>query len=312
MFDWVLKRLFEPLRVSVTNWLSDGGALLSAAMAYYGALSLYPLLLILIAGLGWLSTVVPDLQLQQQQLLSVVEQNVSPWLAEQLATLLATVKSKAAVGGPIGIVTLVIAAIGVFLQVEEVFAHVWHDPKSSESGIWTAVRTALFDRLTAFLMLLAIGLFIIVTWIINLAIGGLITYFENWAGEGRGVRAQQFVISIALNALLFTIVYKVLPKARVLWRQAAIGGIFTAVVWQLGLRLLEMFVISKSYSAYGIVGSFLAIMLWMYYASAVFIVGAELVHYHCCRHLGTNSSARKYGRRRPIEPNPPTAVERDS
>jgi membrane protein len=84
-----------------------------------------------------------------------------------------------------------------------------------------------------------------------------------------------------LNSLLFTVIYKTLPNARVPWRAAMIGGLFTAFVWQVGLRLLEMAVISRSYTAYGIVGSFLAIMVWMYYASAVFIMGAELVHYYC-------------------------------
>lgn len=298
MWRTIVARIFDPLRVSITNWVSDGGALLSAAMAYYGALSLYPLLMVLIAAFGWLSRIVPELRLRQLELLDVVEQNVSPWLASQLATILAGVKSQALIGGPIGIVTLVIAAIGVFVQVELVFAHVWHDATSKDSGIWAAVRTALYDRLTAFLMLLAVGLFIVLTWSVNLTLSALLTYFEHWAGNRGSVRIAQIMISMALNALLFTIVYKALPKPRIPWRASAIGGIFTSVVWQLGLRLLEMVVISRSYGAYGIIGSFLAIMLWMYYASAVFVVGAELVHYHWSRQRGLPMGPRDPRERR--------------
>ncbi len=75
----------------------------------------------------------------------------------------------------------------------------------------------------------------------------------------------------------FTLIFKILPKAPVRWRDASAGGMLTAVTWQIGQRLLESFVISNNYSAYGIVGSFLAVMLWMYYASAVVLLGAEFV-----------------------------------
>jgi membrane protein len=196
--------------------------------------------------------------------------------------ILAGVQSKAAIGGPIGLVMLGVAAIGVFVQIDAVFAHVWHQPETGTKGVLAAVRTALVDRLTAFLMLLGVGLFIVVVWVVNLALGGVVTYLERWAGEGTWLRVVQFGVSVGLNALLFTLVYKVLPKARIPWRAAMAGGLFTAVVWQIGLRLLEMIVISRSYTAYGIIGSFLAIMVWMYYASAVFVMGAELVHYYCC------------------------------
>jgi membrane protein len=281
MVGWIKSHFVTPLTTAVMKWFDDDGAMLSGAMAYYGALSLYPLILVLIAGFGWLSSVVPELQVRQQELLNVVEQNASAWLADQLRSILADVKMNASVGGPIGLAMLGVAAIGVFVQIDAVFTHVWHQPDSPSKGVIGTIRTALVDRLTAFLMLLGVGLFIVVVWIVNLTLGGIVTYLERWAGEGLWLRVVQFAISAILNALLFTLVYKALPNARVAWRAAAIGGLFTAFVWQIGLRLLEMIVISRSYTTYGIVGSFLAIMVWMYYASAVFILGAELVHY-CC------------------------------
>ena len=286
---WIKSRFITPLQTAVMKWFDDDGAMLSGAMAYYGALSLYPLLLVLIAGFGWLSSVVPELQVRQQELFNVVEQNASSWLADQLRSILADVKVNASIGGPIGLAMLGVAALGVFVQIDAVFTHVWHQPESSK-GLLGSIRTALIDRLTAFLMLLAVGLFIIVVWVVNLTLGGVVTYLERWAGEGLWLRVVQFAVSAGLNALLFTLVYKALPKARVPWRAAAIGGMFTAFVWQVGLRLLEMIVISRSYTAYGIIGSFLAIMVWMYYASAVFILGAELVHYYCPTEATTDAA----------------------
>ena len=84
-------------------------------------------------------------------------------------------------------------------------------------------------------------------------------------------------MTVGLNCLLFTVIYKILPKAAVRWRDAAAGGLLTALTWQIGQRVLESIVISNNYSAYGVVGSFLAVMLWMYYASAVILLGAEFV-----------------------------------
>jgi membrane protein len=85
------------------------------------------------------------------------------------------------------------------------------------------------------------------------------------------------LVTATLNCLLFAAIYRILPKTSVRWRNAAAGGLLTAFTWQIGQRVLESIMISNNYSAYGVVGSFLAVMLWMYYASAVVLLGAEFV-----------------------------------
>jgi membrane protein len=82
---------------------------------------------------------------------------------------------------------------------------------------------------------------------------------------------------VSLNALLFTVIYRVLPKQSVRWRDALAGGVLVAIIWEVGQQLLAPLVIGEKYSAYGVVGSFIAVMLWMYYASAVLFIGAEFV-----------------------------------
>ncbi|HWB00305.1 MAG TPA: YihY/virulence factor BrkB family protein, partial [Pirellulales bacterium] len=100
--------------------------------------------------------------------------------------------------------------------------------------------------------------------------------------------AWQFVqpgIAFASNTIVFATLYKVFPKDRVRWREALLGGILVGIIWQLGQYALASFVISSKYSAYGVVGSFIAIMVWMYYGSAVIFLGAEFVKAICvgCR-----------------------------
>jgi membrane protein len=77
------------------------------------------------------------------------------------------------------------------------------------------------------------------------------------------------------NAVLLCIIYKVFPKVRIRWREALSAGAFVAIIWQIGQYFLTRFLIGDHYSAYGILGSFIAVLLWFYYASAVVFFGVE-------------------------------------
>jgi membrane protein len=85
-------------------------------------------------------------------------------------------------------------------------------------------------------------------------------------------------INLLLNFLAFTAIYKALPKPRIRWRDAVRGGIFASLLWEAGRQALAAYLLRLNYpSAYGVVGSFLAVMLWAYYASLVILFGAEYV-----------------------------------
>ena len=86
-----------------------------------------------------------------------------------------------------------------------------------------------------------------------------------------------FLFTAVTNALLFGLIYKVLPKVTVRWRDALAGGLLVSLVWILGQHLLVTFLIGPSYTAYGIVGSFIAVMIWVYYVSVILFLGAEFV-----------------------------------
>jgi membrane protein len=277
MFAWVKARLWPALRAAVCNWSRDDGFLLSAGLAYYASVALFPICLVLLAGLGYLSQVSPEFQDQQGEFLATVERSASPWLADQLRQMLAGIKTKAAVGGPLGLLTLLVTAISVFVQLDASIARIWGLPGSQFKGVAAALKTALHDRLVAFLLLLGVGSLVLAVFLLNLVLAG-IRPFVLQSTEGRTLwQLVPTLTTVGLNCLLFTVIYKILPKAAVRWRDAAAGGLLTAFTWQIGQRVLESIVISNNYSAYGVVGSFLAVMLWMYYASAVVLLGAEFV-----------------------------------
>jgi membrane protein len=277
MFDWLRHRLVPTVRDTFKAWSEDEGPLLSAAMAYYAAFSLFPLCLVLISILGVVLRFWSGAENAQAQLLELVGQNTTPWLADQLQAILAGIEANAGLGGPIGLVMLTGAAIGIFMQLEKIFDRIWREEPQPSTGIVGAIKRALFDRLSAFLMLLGVGLLLVVLLLADVVLASIRIYVVQLPAGQNAWTLLQLLVSVLLNALLFTVLYKVLPKQSVGWREALAGGVLVAVIWEAGQLILAPLVIGEKYSAYGVVGSFIAVMLWMYYASAVLFIGAEFV-----------------------------------
>jgi len=282
MLTWLRQTVWPIILRTWEGWNKDDGFLLSAAMAYYAAFSLFPLCLILIALLGLVMRFSPVAQDSQQQLLEVVSQNASPWLAARLSDLLAGVEERAGVSGPIGIFTLLLAAIGAFMQFENMFDRIWGSADTGPAKGWLAtLGSALYDRFSAFLMLLAVGGLIMLLFFADFVLAAVRPYVVEFPAGVTAWRWGQSGLTIVFNSLLFAIIYKTLPKAPVPWRPALVGGLAVALVWELGQQVLAMFVIGENYTAYGLVGSFIAIMIWAYYASAIVFLGAEFVQAIC-------------------------------
>jgi membrane protein len=261
------------------GWQEDDGFLLSAAMAYSAAFSLFPLCLVLISILGFVLRLSRQAEDSQTLLLEQLKQQTGPWLAHQLEVLLAGVTSEASLGGPLGAVTLLAAAIVVFLQLDYIFGRIFGLPSnSSKTTWWGYVWIVLHDRFWAFVMLLAVGLLLITLFVANLILSGFRTEIERNLPGGLVIWGwTHLVFTVVTNSLLFGLIYKVVPKVKVFWRDALAGGLFVALVLILGQRLLVKLMIGSSYTAYGIVGSFIAVMIWVYYVSGILFLGAEFV-----------------------------------
>jgi membrane protein len=267
------KRIWIVLRETIVRWARNDGNLLAAATAYYAAFSFFPLLLVLLAVLG--------LALQsegaQEQLHNLIAQHTAPALAEQVQHILSEVKTRAAYSGPIGLATLLLGAIGIFSQLESAFDRLWHQETPNGHGVWGAITNALWNRLKAFLTLVVLGLVMIAAFVAELMFAALRTWAEDLQVSGTFWHWNQLAFNVVLNAAVFSLLYRLIPRAPVQWRHAVVGGVTVAVVWQVGSQLVARFVVGGNYSAYGVVGSFIAMMLWVYCASIVLFLGAQLV-----------------------------------
>jgi membrane protein len=252
---------------------------MSAAVAYYVGLSLFPLLMILISGVGWVLGSTVAGQDARQRVLDTVAENSSPVVSDYVRQILDQVQDHSAAGGRIGLLGVFLVAIAAFVQFERAFDRMWDLPAQEKKGLLAAVRRVVWERGIAFLMLLTLAALVVGVFVAGLVVSGIAEYSrEMWDGFGAVIPVLRTIVTLSLNAALMTLLYRWLPRQHVPWRGALRGGVLAAIAWEVGRLLLASVVIGQKYSsAYGVVGAFIAILLWCYYAVAVVFFGAEYV-----------------------------------
>jgi membrane protein len=275
----VLKNFAHRLWLSYMGFQEHEGTLAAAGIAYYVALSFFPLMLVLLAGLGWALEGTNFGQDVQRQILASLEQQVSADLANQVARILKIVSERAGTSGPIGFVVLIISAIAIFSQLDAAFDRIWRLPSDPHETWWHWAVRLLIVRLKALGMLMGVGAFVIAGMIASIALSAIQRYMAPRFPNGIGMTWYlNLIVYVALNFVAFTAVYKMVPRKRVRWIEAVRGGLLAALLWEAGRQALAWYLLRLNYpSAYGVIGSFLAIMLWAYYASLVILFGAEYV-----------------------------------
>ncbi len=145
------QRIWCILRRTVERWSRNDGNTLAASMAYYAAFSFFPLLLVLISALGFALSMSASAQNAQDELIELLSQATSPALAKEvqsiLGSILSGIRTRAVYGGPVGLLALLIGAIGIFSQLESAFDRLWLTVTPHQRGVWPAISNALWNRL---------------------------------------------------------------------------------------------------------------------------------------------------------------------
>jgi membrane protein len=272
-----LKHVFSLIQQSFNKYSRDDGPWLAGAMAYYAAFSLFPLILVLISVLGFLLRFSPGAKDAQTEAIALVARNASPALAALLNQMLSTVQAQAGVTGPFGLIVLLVGAGGIFAALDGAFDRLWNVPAPASGGILATLRLILFQRLAGFLMLLALGALVVAAFVAGLVMTAVGAYANQLPLGRPGWPVAQALLSMGVDTLVFAVIYKVLPKPYVRWQDALAGALFSAIVWEIGRLVLAVVLAGQTFSAYGVVGAFIALMAWIYYACIIFFIGAELV-----------------------------------
>jgi membrane protein len=273
-----IKRVLRQLYGTYECWDEDDVAQHAAAVSYYMALSFFPLLIVLFSvastalhGTAWG-------QNARQELLDLISLQSAPQLAAYVATVLESAEVNAPTSGPLGFLMLIVAAMAVFSQFEQAFDRIWRTPEPKAKGLIPGLRDIIRRRLRAFLMLTAVSVLVLAGFLATMALSAAQKYLADRFPLPPSVWSlSTAAAAVAMNWPLFAVIYKVLPNVPVRWAEAARGAILAAALWEIGRRVLASLIIGTQYSVYGVVGAFIAIMLWVYYAVTVIFLGAEFV-----------------------------------
>jgi membrane protein len=260
---------------SVTAWSADRASTMGAALAFYSAFSLAPLLMIVIA----IAAAVFGADAARGAIVERLGSIVGPVAAVAIQELLKAAQEPRTglLATVIGIATLLIGATTVLVELQDDLDYIWKAP--ARSGVVTMLRA----RLLSFLIILAIGFVLLTTQLLSSAVtafGDYLTpYFPNVALRLLGV--ANFLFSLVIVTVLFAILYKWLPNVRIAWRDVWVGAFATAVLFSIGRIAIGVYLgRSAIASAYGAAGTLVALLLWLYYSAQVFLLGAEFTAVH--------------------------------
>lgn len=267
------------LRQAALHWVHDEGGGLAASVSYYLALSLFPMMLLLSSGVGLFLKFSRLGQDAQGQILDVLAEHTSPVVRTQIEEVLMQMRDHALLSGPAGLIAATLAAIGVFCQFDRALSRIWGIKPLPSKGWRDSLHRFLTHRVSAFFMLIGLGILLVVVFILNLCLTAFHTLAIDYLPRGeRFLALGEMILTIALNGMIFAILYRVIAKKSMRWNDAYRGGLIVAIVWEAGRNLLGLTLIGMRYTtAYGVIGSFIALLAWCYYGVSVILFGAEYI-----------------------------------
>lgn len=266
-----IRRFFELAKQSVAAWSDDYAPSMGAAIAYYTVFSLAPLLLIVIAVAG----AVFGRDAVQGEIVAQLSGLIGSDGAHAIQGLIASAsnKSDGIVAGVISAVVLIIGATTVFAELQSALDRIWRSPTEASSGIWATIR----GRLLSFGLIIGLAFLLMVSLVTSAALAA----FGRWAGgllPGWEVTLAllNLLISLGFTTVLFAMIYKLMPRAKIDWKDVWVGAAVTAVLFEIGKFLISLYVAKTSVvSSLAAAGSIIVLLVWVYYSAQIFLLGAE-------------------------------------
>ena len=291
-FQTSIKRFFSNvwtlLKDSFNGFIDDRCLKLSAALAYYTVFSLAPLLVLVMS----LISIFLGQEAIQGRVFSQINGLVGNQAAKQIQDMIKAVElsGKTSTAFVVGIVTLVIGATTIFVEIQDSVNLIWRVKAKPKRG-WLKL---LKDRLLSSSLVVSLGFLLLVSFIVNglvLAMSDVLTRYIPKFGLIL-ISGFNFLISTAVVTTLFAIIFKVLPDAKIAWRSVRWGAFFTALLFMLGRYLIGLYVETTT-SAYGAAGSLIVILVWIYYTAAILYFGAEFTQAYA-NHFGVKIEPADY------------------
>lgn len=273
-------RGYRLLADTVAKWSEDRAPRLAAALAYYAAFSFAPILLIAIG----LAGVVFGEEQARAQILNQASSILGTQGAASLESLMGgrgSAASSGALSAAIGLVTLLLGAVGVLAQLKDALNVVWRVTLPRTTWLQWARR-----YLADVALVVATGLMLLISLVATAVLGMATEAARSWVpGPDAVWWMLDAVAGLAMTTAVFALVFRVIPDTDVRWRDAVAGGLLTAMLFTAGRLGLAMYLgRSAGESAYEATGSVLALLLWVYYSAQLVLLGAEFTYVYSRRH----------------------------
>jgi len=278
---WKPIRTWWPLlKETFDKWNADKAPRLGAALSYYTVFSIVPLLVLVIAIAG----LVFGEEAAQQYIIAQISNLLGDKTAASIQEMLQTAQqpSKGLLTSLLAIGTLLLGASGVFQQLQDALNTVWHVEPKEGRGFWGAIK----DRFFSFVAVLGTGFLLLVSLVLSAALAAVGKLFQGWLPAPEAIlHVANFAISFGVITLLFAMIFKLLPDARVAWRDVWIGAALTSLLFTIGKFLIGMYLGKADVgSAYGAAGSLVILLVWVYYSGQILLFGAEFTAVYANRH----------------------------
>ncbi len=278
--NW-FRRQLELGKAAVKAWSDDYAPSMGAALSYYTLFSIAPLLIVVIAVAGMVfgqeaaqGAIVGQLRGIMGEEGAVAVEGMLKAAREPAKSLVATLA---------GIATLLLGSTAIFAELQSALDRIWRVPAAKkESGIWSLLR----KRVLSFGLVLALGFLLLISLVASAALAALGKWWGGWFG-GWDVFLEivNFAVSFGIFTVLFAMIYKIMPRAKIPWHDVWTGATVTALLFTIGKVLIGLYLGKSSLaSGFGAAGSLVVLLVWVYYSAQIFLLGAEYTWVYAQKH----------------------------
>ncbi len=276
-----LRSFYMLLKAAGIEFVEDHATKLSASLAYYTIFSIGPLLLVVVTFLGFIykkATVTTEVFAQVSGIIGATATNELQGILANMSK-----QTNTTLFGVIGVLVFVFGATGIFSEIQSSINYIW-SVKAKPKRSWLKY---IQDRLLSLVLVIGLGFVMLVTIVANLLIDLLSGRLKHLLGDADIVllKGANFTLLFIVVTFVFFIIFKVLPDAKINWRDALVGAVFTGVLFIIGKYLISYYLgLSRSINAYGAATSIILVLTWVYYSSMILYFGAEFTEMYAKNH----------------------------
>jgi membrane protein len=265
-----MKQFFQISKEAASEFFNDDAMTLAAALALYTVIALAPLVTVMltVGGMAFGDRAADEFVRQTERLVGASGGEAIRGIVEN-----SDQPAAGALQAIIGFIVLLVSASAVFAQLQASLNRVWNVVQKPGLGILHMIRTRLFSMA----LVASLGFLLMVSLGVSAALSALGSYFQTLAPQMEALLyVVNFVVSVGVTTVLFTAVFKYIPDVEISWGDVWVGGFMTALLFNIGQIGLGIYLgNSSTAAAYGAAGSFMVLILWLYYSTLILFFGAE-------------------------------------